>query len=195
MTIESDGIPPLPQTPRLTIEKEVRWEDIAPLLDEIQQQDPNLQSIVVERHAFRIGAGGPGFDIVPILFFMTGLWIFGAVGQALVSEIVKDAYPALKKGLYAVYRRLPGMTPNGKVYPMGFGLAEGTLTAQYRLPEGLSDVEFGEALTSVPTHFASLQHEGRESLVFTYDPSVKGWVENREASEFRTWLLNREDSE
>ena len=160
---------------------------MAPLLDELQTV-PGLESLTVERWAFRTGAGGPGFDIVPVLFYLTV--------SALIVEAVRDViYPKLKDKLYGIYQRLPGVTPTGKVYPMGVTVVDGELEAQYRLPEGLSDVAFGEALTSLPTHFASLPRGERLSLVFTYEPGVKTWVENVDASNFRTWNAKREAGE
>jgi len=100
-----------PSDLRITLEPEVRWTDIAPLLDELQSH-PGLPSVNVRREAFRIGAGGPGFDIVPILLYITA--------SALVFETVRDLiYPRLKATLYAIYRKLPGMTRTGSAYPLG----------------------------------------------------------------------------
>jgi hypothetical protein len=163
---------------RITLEPEVQWTDIAPLLDELQSH-PALPSVNVRREAFRVAAGGPGFDIVPVLLYITA--------SALVFETVRDLiYPRLKATFYAVYRKLPGMTRSGNVYPMGISIVEGEVQALYRLPDGLSDVAFADAVGSISTHFPSLRGRGNVFLFFTYDPETRSWIENIEASQFQT---------
>jgi hypothetical protein len=164
----------------ITLEHEVQWTDVAPLLDELQKH-PHLASVKVHRELIRIAAGGPGFDILPVLLYISA--------SALVFETVRDLiYPRLKATLYAIYSRLPGMTPSGKVYPLGISIVQGEVGALYRLPEGLSDVAFAHALQSISTHFAALLGRGDVFLFFTYDPESESWVENVEASQFQTWI-------
>jgi hypothetical protein len=175
-----------PHGVEIALEREVEWRDIAPLLDELQQH-PDLISVHVHRGAFRVAAGGPGFDIVPILLYITA--------SALVFETVRDLiYPKLKELVYSIYRRLPGITGSGKVYPMAVNTVEPTIETAYRLPEGLSDVALEEALRSISVHFAGLGREG-QSLIFTYDADAKSWVENVEASQFETWIRQRQTEE
>jgi hypothetical protein len=164
---------------RIRVEHEVSWRDLGPLLDDLQQES-GFGGLTVERWGFRPAAGGPGFDIVPILF--------SVAVTALVVEAVRDViYPKFKKVIYGIYEKLPGVTPTGKVYPFGISVSWRGLESEYRVPAELSDVAFGEAVTSIPAHFATIRGRGAVTVVLTYDPSTKNWIENVEASEFRTW--------
>jgi len=172
---------------QITLEREVQWGDIAPLLDELQEH-PDLIFAEVRREAFRVAAGGPGFDIIPILLYLTA--------SALVFETVRDLiYPKLKETFHSIYRKLPGVTGTGNVYPMGIKIVEPDVEATYRLPEGLSDVALEEALRSISVHFAALVERKGESLILTYNADARNWVENVEASEFETWVRKRQMEE
>lgn len=170
----------------IILEREVLWVHIAPLLDQLQE-DPQLLTAEVRRETFRIAAGGPGFDIVPTLLLVAA--------SALIIEAVRDLYPKIKETLYSVYSRLPGITSTGKVYPVAIRIVEPSLEALYRIPEGLSQSAFAQALNTIPTHFAGLKGRDDASLVFTYAVESGGWVENVEASEFETWIRRRQMKE
>ena len=173
----------------VVLEPEVSWLDIAPFVEELQNRSGGL-SIRVERAGMRPGAGGPGFDIVPI-----GLTLFFG---PLVAELVKDVvYPFLKDKLRTIYVKVCKAERAIELKPFALGLRSGKLMATYRFPGGLSDAQFADALGSTLDHFALLQAAREGTVLLDYKPDSGSWEINEEGSAFLTemdWRMRTPDN-
>lgn len=161
----------------VSLEPEVSWLDVVPIADELQER--GVYIVRVERAGMRVGAGGPGFDIVPI----GATFFFGA----LMAEVVRDVvYPFLKEKLRAIYDKVSRAERAMELKPLAVGLKEAQLTATYRFPPGLSDTEFGSALGSVLTHFATIRGSRHGIVLLDFDSALGNWEINEEGSQFLT---------
>jgi hypothetical protein len=174
----------------IQIEEEVTWDDVAPLARDLQDGG-HAVFVSVRRGVGRPSAGGPGYDIVPILI----LFVVTTTFTSLVHEAVRDVlYPFLKEKLYALYSRLPGMTRAGPVKPLAITMEDGNLEALYRFPEGLTQELFEKAFRTIPEHFEALRDRGSAVVMLDYDTDPGTWVENTEAGEFLTWARQQRET-
>jgi hypothetical protein len=173
----------------IELEPEVHWDDVAPLAQDLQDNE-RAGFVSVRRAPSRPGVGGPGFDIVPILITI----VLTTTLTSLVQETVRDViYPFLKDRLYTLYSKLPGVTATGTVKPLGLTLKHSELEAHYRFSEGLDKMQLDRALRAVPDHFETIAGRGNAVVMLDYDARSGTWVENREAGEFLTWSRQRQD--
>jgi len=187
---EGSGIPVTADV-HIELEQEVRWDEVGPLVQDLQDNlFPDFLSVSVRRRGFRVAAGGPGFDIGPILITI----ILTTTVVTVVQEAVRDViYPFLKDKLYALYSKLPGVTATGAVKPLALAMKHEELEATYRFSEGLEKEQFGIALRSIPDHFETIAQRGSAVVMLDYDAASGTWVENKDAGEFLTWTRQRRE--
>ena len=174
----------------LDIEPEVRWDDVLPLAQALQDEQKAF-FVSVRRNGGRVAAGGPGYDIIPILMLI----IVTTTVTSLVQESVRDVlYPFLKEKLYALYSKLPGMTPTGVVKPLAITMKDGDLEVLYRFSKGLEQRQFDKAFRTIPEHFETLRERRNAVVMLDFDPHSDAWVENTDAGEFLTWARHRSET-
>ena len=127
-------------------------------------------------HTVRISRRSAGPMASPLFGDVAIAFILGASSAAFFSELGKDAYRALKSGLFQLYTRALTWA-NGRGYdPFAVDVTpEGSLESglHFTFPAGLTEEQFMNAVGSI--HEVIAPARGNGPAGFVYDPS-KGWT-------------------
>jgi hypothetical protein len=164
-------------TIRIGYEKEVPTQKLVELVDELSQDFLTVETC---RSNFRIGASGLTPD-VGVVLILGG----GAVAGGFLAELGKDLYRELRGVLFRVYNSLRiGITPSGRVWPLAIDvhLGEPVGRMYFMLEEDLTEEQFREALTLIPTAMSEFAEQSKHSpgdsvhpVVAKYDPQQRRW--------------------
>ena len=163
-------------TIRIGYEKEVPTQKLVELIDELSQ---DFMTVVSCRRNFRIAASGLAPDVGVVLVLGGGV-----IATGFLAELGKDLYRGLRAVLFRVYNAVRiGITPSGRVWPFAINvdLGEPVGPMYFMLEEGLTEEQFSEALTLIPTAMNEFAGQVKRSPgnpvypVAKYDPQQKCW--------------------